>query len=350
MAANIEELVTDFRVGTTINQFIAAMERRVPNATGALSVVLMEIAVACKLIASKIKRAGIADILGKVEAENSTGDVQAKLDVQSNYLMKQRLMSTKYVLAYISEEEEALTFADPESKTAKFVVATDPLDGSSNVDVNVGVGTIFGIWERKTERGTACDPDVDCLQRGRDMIASGYVLYGSSVVFVLTVGAGSGVHEFTLDPALGEFVLSREFMTYPDKFKHYSVNEGNYAKWDSGVKNFVDYCKAVDKETNRPISARYIGSFVADFHRNLIYGGLYMYPADSKNARGKLRVMYECAPLALLSEEAGGRATDGEVDILDIIPTGPHMRSPLYIGTTESVDLAGKFLSGEIEA
>merc|ERR1711991_1305344 len=321
MAAHAN-MVTDFKVGTTINQFIAAMERRQPEATGALSVVLMEIAVGCKLIASKIRRAGIADVLGKVSSENSTGDVQAKLDVQSNHVMKQRLMSAKYV------------------------ICTDPLDGSSNIDCNVGVGTIFGIWRRVTEMGTPCDPQADCLQSGRAMLASGYVLYGSSVVFVLTLGGGTGVHEFTLDPELGEFVLSDESMTYPDVIKNYSINEGNSIKWDQGVRDLVDYFKADNKDNGTPISARYIGSLVADQHRSLKYGGIYAYPADRKNTNGKLRLLYECTPLALISEEAGGRSSNGLIDTLDIEPTSFHMRTPLYIGNKDAVDLADQFVQG----
>lgn len=322
------------------------MERRQPEATGALSVVLMEIAVACKLIASKIRRAGIADVLGKVSSENSTGDVQAKLDVQSNHVMKQRLMSTKYVLAYVSEEEEEVTYADGSSQSAKYVICTDPLDGSSNIDCNVGVGTIFGIWRRVTEMGTPCDPQADCLQSGRAMLASGYVLYGSSVVFVLTLGGGTGVHEFTLDPELGEFVLSDESMTYPDVVKNYSINEGNSIKWDQGVRDLVDYFKADNKDNGTPISARYIGSLVADQHRSLKYGGIYAYPADRKNTNGKLRLLYECAPLALISEEAGGRSSNGLIDTLDIEPTSFHMRTPLYIGNKDAVDLADQFVQG----
>eukprot|EP00300_Choanocystis_sp_HF-7_P040280 c6744_g1_i1.p2 GENE.c6744_g1_i1~~c6744_g1_i1.p2 ORF type:complete len:354 (+),score=82.62 c6744_g1_i1:32-1063(+) len=338
---------TDFRVGTTINQFISAMERRHPEATGALSVVLMEIAIACKLIASKIQRAGITDLLGKVGTENATGDTQAKLDVQSNIVMCERLLGTGHVAAIVSEEEEDIVYPSDASVAtgAHYIVACDPLDGSSNIDCNGGVGTFVGIWKRVTPAGTPIDPKVDVLQCGRALVASGFVMYSSSVIFVLTLGKGTGVHGFTLDPTIGEFVLSHENVRFPAAIKNYSVNEGNSVNWSQGMKDYIAWCKETDKATARPYGARYAGAMCVDIFRTILYGGIFMYPADAKNKDGKLRLMYELVPTAFCFEEAGGKASSGAADILDIVPTSIHHRSPFFGGTAAEVERAVAFVS-----
>lgn len=266
--------------------------------------------------------------------------------------MSERLLATRYVAAFISEEEEHIILpTDPAALArGRYIVASDPLDGSSNIDCNVPVGTIFGVWDRVTPRGTPVDPAVDAHQPGRAQLASGYVLYGSSVMMVITLGPGSGVHGFTLDPAIGEFVLSHENMRYPDKVKNYSVNEGNSALWGPGLLEYIAWCKTEDKATARPYAARYVGSLISDFHRNLLYGGIYLYPADRKNKDGKLRLMYEAAPLALISAEAGGKASSGFADILDIVPVSLHHKVPLFIGNGPEVDRAVSYVARDIAA
>jgi len=339
-------------VGVTVNQYIAMLERQNEEATGELSNVLMEIVVACKLIGSIMKRAGIADVLGKANTTNETGDVQAKLDVQSNDVMKERLlyMSAGHgVCAYISEEEPDVIYPHPDFAGGKYIVATDPLDGSSNIDCNVPVGTIFGIFRRQTDPTERVDEERDLKQIGRNMVAAGYVLYGPSVVMVMTIGGGTGVHGFTLDPSIGEFVLSHEDMKIPDRVKCFSVNEGNWPYWNDHMKAYIDWIKTADPETKRPYGGRYVGSLVSDFHRNLLYGGIYMYPGDSRNASGKLRVLYENGPLSLIAEEAGGRGSNGETDILDILVENIHERAPLFIGNKAEVDRAERFLRGEYD-
>jgi fructose-1,6-bisphosphatase I len=222
----------------------------------------------------------------------------------------------------------------------KYIVHFDPLDGSSNIDANISIGTIFSIYKRTSDTGPGTMED--CLQHGIKQIAAGYVVYGSSTIMVYT--AGNGVHGFTLDPTVGEFLISYSNMMIPEKSKTYSVNEGNYANWSKGMQNYIDYLKQPDKETSRPYSSRYVGSLVADFHRNLLYGGIFLYPPDNKNKNGKLRLMYEANPLAFLVEQAGGLAIDGKNRILDIQPSSLHQRVPLIIGSKEDVLLAKKFL------
>jgi len=227
----------------------------------------------------------------------------------------------------------------------KYVLVFDPLDGSSNIDVNVSIGSIFGIFRRKTSSGKGTEQDV--LQPGRNLVAAGYIVYGSSTIFVYTTG--NGVHGFTLDPSIGEFLLSHENIRIPKKGDIYSVNEGYYERWDDNMKRFINYLKAEDKATGRPYKLRYVGTLVADFHRTLLYGGIFMYPGDKKNPEGKLRLLYEAAPLAYVVEKAGGRASDGFRNILDIEPTNLHQRTPLFIGSEEDVKLAEKFIQGRAE-
>jgi len=253
-----------------------------------------------------------------------------------------------HICAVCSEEEENFipinkNFGSDNSVSNKYICHFDPLDGSSNIDVNVSIGTIFSIYRRVTESGPGALED--CLQKGDVQVAAGYVIYGSSTV--LTYTAGKGVHLFTLDPSVGEFLLSTENISIPKKSKIYSVNEGNYCKWSDGMKKYINHLKEDDESTGRPYTSRYVGSLVADFHRNLIYGGIFIYPADLKNKNGKLRLMYEANPLSFIVEQAGGRSSDGKNRILDLIPESLHQRTPLYIGSEEDVLLAEKYLSEE---
>ncbi|CUS95121.1 class 1 fructose-bisphosphatase, partial [Candidatus Kryptonium thompsonii] len=244
-----------------------------------------------------------------------------------------------------SEESKGLIEIPEELAKGKYVLVFDPLDGSSNIDVNVSIGSIFGIFRRVTPSGKGTEEDV--LQPGRNLVAAGYVVYGSSTIFVYTTG--NGVHGFTLDPSIGEFLLSHENIRIPKKGDIYSVNEGYYERWDENMKRFINYLKAEDKATGRPYKLRYVGTLVADFHRTLLYGGIFMYPGDTKNPEGKLRLIYEAAPLAYVVEKAGGRASNGFQNILDIKPTSLHQRTPLFIGSEEDVKLAEKFLQGKAE-
>ncbi|HAY35300.1 MAG TPA: class 1 fructose-bisphosphatase [Bacteroidetes bacterium] len=250
-----------------------------------------------------------------------------------------------HICAVCSEEEVSFIpidekFIENKYVTNKYICHFDPLDGSSNIDVNVSIGTIFSVYKRITKSGPGALED--CLQKGYEQVAAGYVIYGSSTV--LTYTAGKGVHLFTLDPSVGEFLLSSENISIPKKSRIYSANEGNFSGWSEGMKKYINYLKMSDPDTNRPYSSRYIGSLVADFHRNLIYGGIFVYPSDVKNKNGKLRLMYEANPLSYIVEQAGGRSTDGEKRIMDIQPESLHQRTPLFIGSEEDVLLAEKFL------
>jgi len=265
--------------------------------------------------------------------------------VYSNEILTHLMRIGGHACAICSEEDETYTpFKDQYFKQDvlnKYIVHFDPLDGSSNIDANISIGTIFSIYRRVSKSGPATLED--CLQDGLKQVAAGYVVYGSSTIMVYT--AGKGVYGFTLDPSVGEFLLSHEKMKIPKKSKTYSINEGNYSKWDKGVKKYIDYLKENDKETSRPYTSRYVGSLVADFHRNLLYGGIFIYPADEKNTNGKLRLMYEANPLSMIVEQAGGRSTNGKRRILEIQPTDLHQRTPLFIGSEEDVILAEKFLA-----
>ena len=335
-------MVTKFK---TFYRQIIDEERKFPEATGQLSNLLSDIALSCKVISQEVNRAGLIDILGFTGDVNIQGEDVKKLDVYANDTLTYTLNTGGQVCAFSSEEEES--FVPIEEKYSnnfipnKYVVHCDPLDGSSNIDANISIGTIFSIYKRKSDSGPGTLED--CLQKGLNQIAAGYVVYGSSTVLVYT--AGEGVHCFTLDPTVGEFLLSNENIQIPKKAKIYSVNEGNYSKWSKGIQNYINYVKQVDRDTGRPYSSRYVGSLVADFHRNLLYGGIFIYPADSKNKNGKLRLMYEANPLSFIVEHAGGRSTNGKTRILEIEPTELHQRTPLFIGSEEDVLMAEIFLS-----
>jgi len=327
----------------TIERHIIEAEREFPEATGAFSNILYDIAFSAKMIAREVRRAGLADVLGYTGEVNVQGEEVRKLDEFANEVIFKALDHTGHLCGMASEEVEDFIPIPDRFPTGKYCVLFDPLDGSSNIDANVSVGTIFSVHRKVSghPRGSV----EDCLQPGYKQVAAGYVVYGSSTMLVYTTG--NGVHGFTLEPSIGEFLLSHPDIRIPKPGQRiYSCNEGNYSRWSEEQRRFVDHLKGADGENPKPFSTRYIGSLVADFHRNLLYGGLFMYPADTKNPRGKLRLLYEASPLAMIAEHAGGAASDGERRILDITPESLHERTPLYVGTKEFVEMADRFLAG----
>ncbi len=316
----------------TIERFILEQERLHPEATGELTQLLYDIALAAKVISGYVRRAGLVDVLGAFGRTNVQGEEQQKLDVIANETMIQSIAYTGRVCVMASEEDSEPFPIPEEHNPGKYVLLHDPLDGSSNIDVNVSIGTIFAIHQRVTESGPGTLED--CLQKGRGQVAAGYVIHGSSTVFVYTVGRG--VHAFTLDPTIGEFLLVNPDIKTPPVGKYYSINESYYQRWSDGYRRVVQEFKGV-KSAEHCKNARYIGSLVADFHRNLLSGGVFMYPADSKAPQGKLRLLYEASPLAFIAEQAGGAASDGVTPILDIQPTELHQRTPLLIGSRDDV-------------
>lgn len=325
----------------TMDEFTIQETRKFPNATGELSALLRDIGLACKLINKQVLKAGLVDILGKHGATNVQGEEQMKLDVYANETLISVLKNSADCAGIASEEnDDHVCFDDEFSSHSKYVVLFDPLDGSSNIDVNAPIGTIFSIYRRVSEIGKPCT-EADFLQPGNRLMAAGYVIYGSSTMMVYATKLG--VNGFTLEPSIGEFCLSHPNMKCPEKGKIYSINQGNTCKYDDGMKSFLEYCMESNKEEGRPYSHRYIGSMVADMHRTLIKGGIFMYPADKSNPKGKLRLQYECNPMAFLMEAAGGVASHGNGDILDIVPTELHQRSPIYIGSKNLVEKALEF-------
>lgn len=318
---------------TTIERFILDQEDRYPEATGELSNLLYDIALASKIIAAAIRRAGLVNILGVQGSTNVQGEEQQKLDVLANETIINCLKHTGRVCVMGSEEDADIIPVPPEYPVGKYAVLYDPLDGSSNIDVNSAVGTIFSIYRRVSMEGRGTVADV--LQPGCRQVAAGYIMYGSSTMLVYTTG--QGVHGFTLDPTIGEFLLSHERIITPRVGRYYSVNESNFGRWDKAVQTAVRGLKGDMPDEMKGKNSRYIGSLVADFHRNLISGGVFMYPADSKNPCGKLRLLYEASPMAFIAEQAEGSATDGLNRILDIVPTDLHQRTPLVIGSREDV-------------
>ncbi|HYG38993.1 MAG TPA: class 1 fructose-bisphosphatase [Cytophagales bacterium] len=320
-----EDLVLS--VGTTLDRFIMRNQEDFPFATGELSQLLRDIAWAGKIINREINRAGLADITGALGSHNVQGEIQQKLDFVANIRFIRALKLGGEVCAIISEEEADLI--PTHNLNAKYVVAIDPLDGSSNIDVNVSIGTIFSIYRRVTPIGTHPTYE-DVLQKGTSQVASGYILYGPSSILVYTTG--KGVNGFTYDPSLGEFFLSHPNIKTKYDGSIYSCNEGNMDEFPASIQTYLSKCR------KEKLTARYIGSLVADFHRNLMKGGIYLYPSTNSNLQGKLRLLYECFPLAFLIEQAGGKASDGQTRILDIIPENIHQRSPLYIGSIKMVE------------
>lgn len=326
----------------TLGEFIVAKQHDFPHASGELSSLIGSIKLAAKIVNREINKAGLVDITGASGEENIQGEQQQKLDLYANDKFKAALENRGQVCGVASEEEdEAVAFNKALNKDAKYVVLMDPLDGSSNIDVNVSVGTIFSIYRRISPIGTP-PTEEDFLQPGSQQVAAGYIIYGSSTMLVYSTG--NGVHGFTYDPSLGVFCLSHEDMKIPQNGNIYSINEGNYIRFPEGIKQYLKYCQEICPEENRPYTSRYIGSLVADFHRNLLKGGIYLYPSTQAYPNGKLRLLYECNPMAMLIEEAGGKATDGEMRILDLKPTELHQRVPFFVGSTNMVDKVQDFL------
>ncbi len=337
-------------VSITITQHILQQQRENPQATGAFTTLLNELVVAAKVISREVNKAGLADILGATGDINVQGEQVQKLDMYANQVVIDRMQHIGQLCCMGSEENADLIDIPSRYPKGDYIIVFDPLDGSSNIDVNVSIGTIFGIYKKKSDETRIDHLLNDVLQPGREQVAAGYFIYGSSTMMVYTTGKGSGVHGFTLFPSVGEFLLSHSDIKIPEKGKMYSVNEGNYAYWDDNTWKMVDYFKTKDPDTKRPYSSRYVGSLVADFHRNLLKGGIFMYPADLKDPKkptGKLRLMVEANPLAFVVEEAGGYASDGHGPILDIEPDQLHQRVPLYIGSKEDVEIAEEFISGK---
>ncbi len=331
-------------MGITLTRFIIERQAQHPGATGEFSTLLSQIATAAKVIANEMRRAGLVDILGLTGEINVQGEAVRKLDEFANSVFLSVMEYSQLVCEIVSEEMEEAVRLSQSCRGRKYSLFLDPLDGSSNIDINGTVGTIFTIHRRRDEMMDET-PEEDLLQRGSAQIAAGYVMYGPSTILVYTTG--DGVHGFTLDPGIGEFILSHENIRMPVRGKTYAINVGYRATWFSWTHRFIEYLSEMDAATGRPYSLRYVGSLVADFHRILLQGGVYIYPDDERNPDGKLRLLYECAPLAFVAEQAGGRASTGTQRVLDIRPTQLHQRSPLIIGSTGDVALAERFVHEE---
>ncbi|EYF00285.1 class 1 fructose-bisphosphatase [Chondromyces apiculatus] len=330
------------RVGITLEAYILEGMIGLPGATGAFTSLLNQIGLTAKLITSKVRRAGLANILGYTGETNVQGEQVQKLDEVANETLLNALGRRGHCAAVASEELEELRILSTDPR-ARYLVVTDPLDGSSNIDVNISIGTIFGIL-RKAEDKAGADIS-DFMRPGHELLAAGYILYGSSTMLVITT-AGSGVHGFTYDPTVGEFFLSHENIRIPERGAIYSINEGNSARWTEGVRRWNAWVKEEDKATGRPYACRYVGSLVADAHRTLLKGGIFAYPADQKSKNGKLRLLYEANPYAFIFEAAGGRASTGTERILDITPTELHQRVPLVLGSPHDVEIFEEFVRG----
>lgn len=326
----------------TLIEFINEKQAEVPFATGEFTRLLNDIGIAAKIVHRDVNKAGLTNILGYEGGMNVQGEEQKKLDVFANKHFIKALQHGSMVCAIASEENDKIVvFDNPNSKNGKYAVAIDPLDGSSNIEVNVPVGTIFSIYRRKSEIGENAN-EKDFLQPGREMVAAGYIIYGSSTMLVYSTG--KGVNAFTYDNSVGLFLLSHTNIKMPEQGGIYSINEANYIYFPQGVKQYIKHCQLDDPSTNRPYKSRYVGSLVSDFHRNLLVGGIYMYPGNAKKPLGKLRLLYECAPMAFLAEKAGGNASDGFHRILDVQPQSIHQRSPLFIGSKLMVEKAEKYM------
>lgn len=326
----------------TLNEFIIERQQDFPYATGELSAILRDIGLAAKVINREVNKAGLTSVLGAAGSDNVQGEQQQKLDVYANHQFIEALRYGHEICAVASEEnEEIIIFDNENSKKGKYIIAFDPLDGSSNIDVNVSIGTIFSIYRRENIQEQVSEKDF--FQKGKNQVAAGYVIYGSSTMLVYTTG--KGVNGFTLDPSIGEFCLSHPSIQIPSDGKTFSINEGNFKLYPKGVQEYINYCKEEDSATNRPYSARYIGSMVADLHRNLIKGGIFIYPATSKSPNGKLRLLYECNPMAFIVEQAGGKASTGSMDVMEVQLSELHQRCPIFIGSTEMVEKACEFFN-----
>lgn len=327
----------------TLERHIVEGERDHPDATGEFSGLLHGLSLAAKLVWREVTKAGLVNLLGKTDRMNISGDVVKKLDEFADETIFKAMDHGGHLCVMASEENEDLLQIPDHYPNGKYVLLYDPLDGSGNIDANVTVGTIFSVFKRVTPSGKGTLQDV--LQPGYKQVAAGYTLFSSSMMFVYCTG--HGVHGFTLDPSVGEFLLSHENIRIPKRGSIYAVNEGNFNRWNPNMQRYIQHLKEEDKATGRPYSARYIGSLVADVHRTLLYGGIYCYPGDTKNPNGKLRLMYENNPLGYIVENAGGAASDGTRRILEIQPDSLHQRTPLFIGSVEDVKIAEEFLAGK---
>ena len=326
----------------TVARHIMEQERQFPQATGKFSALLSDLMLAAKIIHRQVSKAGLLDSLGKTGETNVQGEEVMKLDEFANQTIYQAMDHSGHLCVMASEENDEILTIPEEYPTGKYVLNFDPLDGSSNIDANVSIGTIFSIHHRVTPgdgQGTARD----CMQPGKDQVCAGYLVYGSSTMLVYTTG--QGVHGFTYDPGVGEFLMSHEDIRIPKRGRIYSVNEGNSERWDESTRRYIQQLKGPGD--GRPYKARYIGSLVADFHRTLLYGGIFLYPADEKSPKGKLRLLYEGAPMAFIVEQAGGMATDGRQPIQDVVPTELHQRTPLILGSSEDVMEYMRFVQNE---
>ena len=325
----------------TLGEFIIENQSSFKYTSGELSRLINSIRLAAKVVNYEVNKAGLVDVLGAAGDTNIQGEDQQKLDIYANDKFIQTLVNRNIVCGIASEEEDDFISINSSDKNNqnKYVVLMDPLDGSSNIDVNVSVGTIFSIYRRVTPVGTPVQIE-DFLQKGSEQVAAGYIIYGTSTMLVYTTG--DGVNGFTLNPAIGTFYLSHPQMRFPEQGSIYSVNEGNYIHFPQGIKNYIKYCQM--EEDNRPYTSRYIGSLVSDFHRNMIKGGIYLYPPSTKNPQGKLRLLYECNPVAFIAEQAAGKASDGTSRIMDIFPTELHQRVPFVCGSMSMVDKVESFM------
>jgi fructose-1,6-bisphosphatase I len=327
---------------TSLNDFIIRKQKDFPYAHGELSSLLHHIGTAAKMVNAKIRKAGLVEILGRSGAENPQGEDQQKLDRYADEVFIDALEASGQCCGVASEENQnEVIFTETFARRGKYVVCMDPLDGSSNIDYNVSVGSIFSIYRRVTERDAEAGV-IDFLQEGDKQVAAGYVIYGSSTMFVYTTG--NGVNGFTLDPTIGEFCLSHPEIKSPSRGRIYSINEGNYVKFPDGVKKFIKYCQENDPATHRPFTSRYIGSLVSDVHRNMLTGGIFLYPPSESYPSGKLRLVYECNPISFIIEQAGGKAFDGKKRILSVVPESLHQRSPFYCGSSEMTAKLGEML------
>ena len=324
----------------TLHRHILEGEKMHPEATGELSALLSQLGLAAKVISLEVNKAGLVDIIGFTGDSNVHGEQVKKLDIYAHEMLIKAMDHGGHFCVMASEEEEDIIHIPKKHKIGKYVLLFDPLDGSSNIDANISIGTIFTIYKRITPDGEPGTIE-DCLQEGYKQVAAGYIIYGSSTMLVYT--AGHGVYGFTLDPAFGEFLLSHDNIKIPANGRIYSLNEGNYLYWPQGLKNYIKHLQS-NLYNGKPFQARYIGSMVADIHRTLLYGGIFIYPSDKRNDHGKLRLMYECNPMAFIVEAAGGRATNGKQRILELKPESLHERTPIYIGSPEDVLLVEKFL------
>lgn len=324
----------------TLARFIMEEERRYPDATGGFSDLLSQLSLATKVIHREVSRAGLVDILGLTGQENVQGEEVQKLDIFANDALVSMFEDSGLLCGMASEEEEGIIPIPPDQPHGDYTLAFDPLDGSSNIDANINIGTIFSIHRRLTASDEEAT-EADFLQPGHRQVCAGYVLYGTSTMLVYSTG--QGVHGFTLDPSIGEFLLSHRDIKMPTRGKIYSANEGNTAHWSKGTRAYIEHLKSVDSERGLPYRSRYIGSLVADFHRTLLYGGIFLYPGDRKAPNGKLRLLYEASPLAFLAQQAGGHASTGQQAILDIEPQELHQRVPLIIGSRDDVAEAEGF-------